>query len=676
MASTYGKVKAFNPAVDDWDIYQEKLQFYFAANGIEDSVKKRSILLTVCGDSTFKLLRSLVPNGKLDAEAVTYDSLVDMLKSHYSKKQSTIVHRFNFNTRNRKQNESIADYVAALRELALHCKFTTKEILEEMLRDRLVCGINHQGIQRKLLSADGELTYDSALKLALTVEASERDSKHLGAGENSNKDVHLTVSGATPRPKGGNKITCYRCGGPHLAPQCKHLESVCHFCKKKGHLATVCRSKASHASSDKPPPALPPSTRDHGSKKKPSKHTNQVNELYPSDSEHEYDMHALTDKRSAPYMLDIELNNIPVQMELDTGAAVSIISESTYDDIRQRSFVSLLQPADSTLRTYTGHEIEVLGITKIKVRYEKKKLHLSIHVVKGSGPSLLGRDWLTHLEVNLKHINTIESDHAESVQRLLDKYPSVFKGELGCLKGAKVRLNVYPDARPKFYKPRSVPFIQKDQVNSELDNLLKLGVISPVQFSSWAAPIVPVLKKSGKTRICGDYKLTINQASPTDSYPLPIIEEIFANLSGGTLFSKLDLANAFHQLPLDDDSKEYLTINTQRGLFEYNRLPFGVASAPSIFQRYIDSVLQGMTHVSAYIDDIIVTGPTVEEHLQNLEEVLKRLDAANLRLRRDKCFYLRPRIEYLGHIIDKDGLHPIESKVQAIKDAPEPTNVT
>ena len=97
--ATYGKIKPFNPAVDDWTIYQEKLKFYFSANGITDAKKKRSILLTVCGDSTFKLLRSLVPDGKLDAEAITYDSLVDLLKSHYTKKQSTIVHRFHFNSR-------------------------------------------------------------------------------------------------------------------------------------------------------------------------------------------------------------------------------------------------------------------------------------------------------------------------------------------------------------------------------------------------------------------------------------------------------------------------------------------------------------------------------------------------------------------------------------------------
>ena len=126
---------------------------------------------------------------------------------------------------------------------------------------------------------------------------------------------------------------------------------------------------------------------------------------------------------------------------------------------------------------------------------------------------------------------------------------------------------------------------------------------------------------------------------------------------------------------LDDESKQYVTINTHKGLFRYNRLPFGVASAPAIFQRHIETLLQGVDGVSVYIDDILLAGSTLEEHLRTLEEVLKRVQDAGLRLNRDKCFFLRSSIEYLGHVIDKDGIHPTQEKVQAIKNAPQPTNI-
>ena len=136
------------------------------------------------------------------------------------------------------------------------------------------------------------------------------------------------------------------------------------------------------------------------------------------------------------------------------------------------------------------------------------------------------------------------------------------------------------------------------------------------------------------------------------------------------------MSQAYLQLPLDEESKEYVTVNTHKGLYRYNRLPFGISSAPSIFQRTMETLLQGIKGVLVYIDDILVTGPTLEEHLSTLDKVLEKLGRAGLRLNKPKCFFLQPSIEYLGHIIDKDGLHPTEEKVRAIKEAPKPRNVS
>ena len=116
----------------------------------------------------------MVPDSKLDVDSVTYDLLVELLKSHFKKKQSVVVHRFNFNTCVRKPSASIADYIAALRELTMNCNFGSKELLEEVLRDRLVCCVNHLGIQRKLLS-EGDISYKDALTLAQSIEAEEDD---------------------------------------------------------------------------------------------------------------------------------------------------------------------------------------------------------------------------------------------------------------------------------------------------------------------------------------------------------------------------------------------------------------------------------------------------------------------------------------------------------------------
>ncbi len=145
-----------------------------------------------------------------------------------------------------------------------------------------------------------------------------------------------------------------------------------------------------------------------------------------------------------------------------------------------------------------------------------------------------------------------------------------------------------------------------------------------------------------------DYEVTINTAIQVESYPLPRVEEIFSHLSGGEYFSKLDMSSAYLQLPLEEESKKLVAINTHKGLFVYNRLPFGISSAPAIFQRCIETLLRGLKGVSVYLDDILITGATLEEHLTNLDAVLYKLHEAGLRLNQAKCSFLKSRIEYLG----------------------------
>lgn len=137
-----------------------------------------------------------------------------------------------------------------------------------------------------------------------------------------------------------------------------------------------------------------------------------------------------------------------------------------------------------------------------------------------------------------------------------------------------------------------------------------------MSHSEWATPVVSVSKKDGKIRLCGDYKVTVNQCLDVDQYPLPKQADLFATVDNGKIFSKLDLSHAYQQMLLEENSAQYLTINTHLGLYRYTHLPFGMASAPAIFQRAMDQILQGIPGVICYIDDILVTGSNREEHLQ------------------------------------------------------------
>ncbi|KAL7874784.1 hypothetical protein SRHO_G00057540 [Serrasalmus rhombeus] len=288
-----------------------------------------------------------------------------------------------------------------------------------------------------------------------------------------------------------------------------------------------------------------------------------------------------------PYYATVTVHGQGVKFEIDSGATASVISEETYKRT-WRSNPPPLTPSKLLLRTYTGQPIPHLRVLKHEVKY------------------------------------------TGTTEDVLQRYSEVFRDELGTLKGMTVKLHIDPNATPRFYKPRVVPYAMKQKVEEELEHLQALGIIEPVQFSKWAAPIVPVMKPDKTVRICGDYKLTVNQVSKLEEYPLPRVDDLFATLAGGKSFKKLDMSHAYQQLLLDDESKEFVTINMHKGLFKFNCLVFGVASSPAIFQRTMDSLLQGIPHVACYLDDLLITGATEAEHLSNLEQVLQRLSEAGL----------------------------------------------
>jgi transposase InsO family protein len=665
---TYGSIEQFSGVPTEWDSYSERLEQYFEANDLGEiepletnraavtvrQGRRRAILLSVIGGSTYTVLRNLCLPAK-PAEK-SYKELLQLLKAHYSPKPSETVQRFKFNTRLRKPDESIAGYVSVLRQMAENCNYGNK--LEEMLRDRLVCGVNDDRTQRLLLAED-QLTLDKAFKIACSQEAADRDVNLFKSKAETEVEVNKVVSTSVAPNRRRRERKCFRCGDTsHIADKCNHIHSTCHYCKKIGHIVKACMKKEKDGSAGS-------GTSTINVTSECSSNLTEASEVYTMKSS------------QPPINLSVKLNGVPVIFQLDTGAGVSVIN---HRDLREKLGNLTLKPCDITLKSYSNNVIKVLGEIDVLVDFEGQSCNLTLIVVDGHGPPLVGRSWLKKLQLPWSTLFSITSappsgTNAKQLQKILEENQSLFDAEPGLLKDFQAHLDMKENALPVFCKARPVPFAIKKKIEDELTRLEGAGIIQKVTHSDWAAPLVPVVKPSGKLRLCGDFKVTINKFAVLDRYPLPRIDELFTNLAGGKKFSKLDLSQAYHQIALDESSMKLVTVNTHCGLFQYKRLPFGVSSAVSIFQRTIENLLKGIPGVSVYLDDILVTGGSDEEHLQNLHKVLKQLSENGLKLAKDKCQFLLSSVDYLGFQITADGIQPMEEKVRAIREAPAPTNI-
>ena len=212
-------------------------------------------------------------------------------------------------------------------------------------------------------------------------------------------------------------------------------------------------------------------------------------------------------------------------------------------------------------------------------------------------------------------------------------------------------------------------------MKEELERLHEMSVISPIQKpTEWCAPVVVVPKSNGRVRLCVDLT-KLNDAVKRERHMLPTVDYTLGQLAGAKYFSKLDANSGFHQIPLHQDSVELTTFMTPFGRYAYNRLPFGISSAPEYFQRQISSILVGLEGVVCQMDDIVVFGSTAEEHDTRLRKVLAKLQEAGITLNRDKCEFGKTRIKFLGYIISADGIEVDPDKVNAIKKLPDPENV-
>ena len=721
MASKGNFLPPFSTAYDDkedWDCYVERFELFLTANGIDLSADDSTsqvvaIFLHSLGAHYYGVIRDLVAPAK--PKSKSYSDLHSLMRKHLKAPPIVVAERRKLIKRDQGPSEAIADYVVALKHLSLHCNYGEK--LDENLRDRFVSGLRSENTSLKLMERardKPDLSFNEAVDFALARETTVNEAKGIrgdmsGAtktGINAVRDKSGEYRSRHPSTNSGKK--CYRCGrGSHCPDQCWFKDTECFKCHKKGHISKRCNSKAT---SKQRQSSRYQESEDQDQEKRRDKHWNnskkkrhddrqkykhsktksvhKVNQdQYTSDSDEDYTVLRVSNRsnsnRSSAIMVPMCIEKQIIDMELDTGSGVSMIPYTMY----QRRFKHLdMNKSSRVFTSVTGEIIKPVGKVRVHVTYEDQRAELCLYIVD-TKHSLLGRDWLQVIRLNWRAIDFTgtESDGVtvvekvksmEHLNQILEKHSTLFSHELGKMKHIKAKIAVQENAQPVTSKPYKVPYALRPQVERELTRLQNCGVLTPVTHSQWSTSILAVPKSDGSVRICGNYKTTVNPVLKPIAPPNINVEDIFANLSGGVKFSKLDLAHAYNQMELDEESKQYLTISTHKGLFQQNRLVFGITTAPAIWQNTIEQVLQGLAGVQVYLDDILVTGHSEQEHLENLERVLTRLEGYGLKLKNSKCEFMRTSVEYLGHVIDKEGVHKATSKVDQILDMPIPRDVT
>lgn len=569
--------------------------------------------------------------------------LFDKFEAYCKPQKNIVLARYRFGKRSQQNGETIDDYVTELTRLAADCNYGT--LKDELIRDRMILGCCNTQISERLL--EEELGFKDAIKTARSIEISKKQISEMNF-ENTASHVD-----AIKRTQSTNGRGCLRCGSLHSRDStCPALDRICSYCSKKGHYETVCFKKKNDSS-------------------RPRRDVHVVSsevQAPQTNGEQTFFLWSIENNDLDEAMVDIAVNDRLLKFKIDTGAQVNVLPENIFKTL---SPTPDLIPADSViLRGYGGTRLPILGKIVLPCFYKDKFIRADFFVIAADAKPVLGLN--TCLQLNLiKLIFDVHKNYS-TAEGMISDFADLFQG-IGKFPGT-YRIRLKDDAQPVTHGCREYPIAIRDRVKTTLDEMVANGILVKVdEPSQWVHLAHPVPKDDGSYRIVLDPR-DLNKSICREHHYMPTLNDITWRLSGQKFFSVFDVRSSFWQIELDLESSLLTTFICPFGRFRYTRMPMGISSAQEVFQKRLQEIFHGLDGVYNLVDDVLVTGSSLEEHNERMLRMLERARQNGVKFNRDKTQLCSQSVKFFGEVISSDGLKPDPDKVTAIKAMQPPTS--
>lgn len=640
-------------SANSWKLWIQHYRWFEVATGMSNKSQEIQVatFMTSIGTDAVEIFNTF---GCTEDQLANLQTIKQLFQTYFTPKMNPTYERYQLNRMVQEDGESFDEFLTKIKAQSAKCELGAFH--DTLLTDKIIIGIRSETTREKLLAEENP-TLDRITQMCRAIEIT---SKQLHDINNDSSAVHTVSRKHSHRQRPSNSgstsqssetFDCRRCGRNHGKKACPAYGKKCTRCGRDGHLAEMCKSKDS---------------RQNQSSKKPAKvHMVQDEQSSNSEDEDDFYINAIDedDQTRATTNQDDERNwfekivigTIPTKIKLDSGAQCNVIAKSLAKKVGSKT----MQSRTKRIITYGGEQINISGEIVAKTTVRGETFDIKYLVVDKDVSPVLGKT---------------SCEKTGLIMRVKAISEQVFDG-LGCLKDYEYDIDFIDNPKFEIHAARRIPHAYQQKVKDELDKMLRQKVIREMTDATPAVSPMVIVKQKGNIRICID-PTDVNKNVIRRNYPLKTIEEIAAQITGSTIFTKLDCRKGFWQIKLSERTQKYLTFATPWGRFCCIKLPFGLCSAPEVFQQIMSNLLSGIDKAEASMDDILIYGTSKEELQKTTEKVINRIETAGITLNKEKCEFAVPKIKFLGHMLSSKGVEIDTEKVEAIRKLRVPENKT